>query len=70
LTFTSDGKLKMCKHRPDIYIDLNQRIGTETKRRISYFLNEHYFSAKRIFSKKQLFLGYFGTNGKRKRESI
>lgn len=66
MTLTSDGKLKMCRHRPDINIDLSRKDDTETKKSILYFLNTHYFMAKRAFSQKQVFLGYFGRNGKRK----
>lgn len=33
LTLTSDGKLKMCRHRPDIYTDLSQKTDSEIKKR-------------------------------------
>lgn len=60
LTLTSDGKLKMCKHRADIYCDLRQETKSKVKERIECFLNKHYFSAKRTPLQKQVFLGYFG----------
>jgi len=68
LTLTSDGKLKMCRHRSDIYVDLRNKKTSEIEEKIRYFLNKHYFLAKRIFSPKQVFLGYFGKDVHGKRE--
>lgn len=70
LTLTSDGKLKMCKHRSDIYADLSKRPSLAIKENILHFLNKHYFPAEMISAQKQVFLGYFGNckfnNDKRK----
>jgi len=68
LTLTSDGKLKMCRHRPDIHMDLSQKTDSEIKESSLAFLKKHYLSAKRLFSQKQVFLGHFGTNGNYKRK--
>jgi hypothetical protein len=68
LTLTSDGQLKMCRHRPDISINLSQKPYAEIKRHVRDFLNRHYLLAKRLFSKKQVFLGYLGINNNDGRE--
>jgi len=61
LTFTCDGKLKMCRHRPDISVDLNHgNNDLNIKNAIVKFLKENYFAAQRLYRKKQVFLGQFG----------
>jgi len=68
LTLTCDGKLKMCRHRSDIYADLNKKTDSEIRQNILDFLNKHYFSAERIYAQKQVFLDYFGKNDNYKRK--
>ena len=68
LTLTSDGRIKMCWHRPDINADLSLISEPEIKRTILHFLEKHYFSAERVFTQKQVFLGCFGTKGGHERK--
>ena len=61
ITLTSDGKLKMCRHRSDISIDLNhKKTDLDIKNSITRFVQDHYFLTKRLYLKKQVFLGQFG----------
>lgn len=61
LTLTSDGRLKMCRHRPDISLNLNKETSdSKIRKGILRFLEENYFSTKRIYQKKQVFAGRFG----------
>lgn len=61
LTLTCGGKLKMCRHRPDISIDINHKKNNlDIKNSIIKFLKEHYFPAQRLHFKKEVFLGQFG----------
>ena len=59
LTLTCDGKLKMCRHRADISVNLKNKTNRAIKKSISDFLNDHYFSSERLSAPKQVFLGYF-----------
>ena len=62
LTLTVDGKLKMCRHRPDISVNLTRKNNAEIKKAVWNFLSDHYFLSERMFTQKQVFLGHFGTN--------
>lgn len=68
LSLTSDGKLKMCRHRQDLSVDLNHKSQvSEIRNNIMHFLAAHYFPAERFSLNKQVFSGRFGIrdNGRR-----
>lgn len=63
LTLTCDGKLKMCRHRSDISVDIGRRENdSDMANSIMKFLSENYFLAQRVQKIKQVFLGRFGKN--------
>lgn len=71
LTLTSEGKLKMCRHRPDISVDLNHKASdSDIRKGILEFLKDNYFLSKRINLKKQVFLGNFGIKGNNEARQI
>lgn len=65
LTLTVDGCLKMCRHRPDLFVDLSSKNTLEAEENIKDFLEKYYYSVERLFVKKQVFQGYFGKSKKR-----
>ncbi len=65
LALTNDGRIKMCKHRPDISFDLS-KISNDVriKNTIMNFTEANFFRSKRIFQEKQVFTGRFGRKTK------
>ena len=62
LTITYNGKMKICRHRSDISIDLKKIKDSDLKQEIIKFINRHFILSERTISPKQVFLGYFGKN--------
>lgn len=61
LTLTSDARIKMCKHRPDISFDLSEVFDDAGIRStIMNFTKANFFRSKRVFQDKQVFTGRFG----------